>query len=251
MKLIALIPARLSSKRFPYKVLHNIHGLPMIEHVRRHVLMTKIFSEVIVVTPNEKLKKKIQEWKGKVLLNNKRHFSGTSRAAEVISKIKGDIFVIIFADEPLLLPAHIKSYCKYIKKDKKAEAWNATTKLDKNDESSKNVVKCTVDKNNFIRNFYRSQRNNYNNLKTLKSVGIMAFKRKLILNYKKIKKSRNEISLSIEQFRFIDNNIALRSILLNNVYPSINSANDLNKALKGIKNSYVQKATLKKTLDFI
>ncbi|MDP2877827.1 MAG: hypothetical protein Q8O00_16675, partial [Holophaga sp.] len=50
MKVVALIPARMASSRFPGKPLALIAGLPMIEHVRRRVLLSDAVDEVIVAT---------------------------------------------------------------------------------------------------------------------------------------------------------------------------------------------------------
>ena len=50
MKIIAVIPARLASVRFPNKVLFDFFGLPMVEHVRRRALLSGYLSEVYVAT---------------------------------------------------------------------------------------------------------------------------------------------------------------------------------------------------------
>ena len=71
MKLLAFIPARLESKRFPNKILKNIFNIPMIEHVRRRVLYSNIFHKVYVVTNSFKVKKIIQRYGGNVLLTKK------------------------------------------------------------------------------------------------------------------------------------------------------------------------------------
>ena len=244
MKFVALIPARLKSKRLPNKVLHLFKGLPMIEHVRRRALMTGVFKEVIIVTSDKKIAKIVRKNKGKVLINKKNHTSGTSRCGEVARKIKADIFVIIFADEPLLLPSQIKKYCLFIEKDKKAQAWNATTKLQKKDQYSEDVVKCELDKNNFINNFSRFVSKS---TKT-KSVGIMGFKRKLLLKYNKLKKTKKEIETSIEQFRLVEHDYHLRSVFVKNMPYSINTPNDIKRANKEFAESNVQKKILKKIL---
>ena len=250
MKFIAIIPARLKSRRYPNKILKDIEGLPMIEHVRRRAIISKVFTQVFVVTSDKIIEKKIKEFNGKVILNKKRHMNGTSRAAEIIKKIKGDIFVILFADEPLLLPVQIRQYCKYIEKDNVSDAWNATTNLKKNDNYIHNVVKCKIDKKNFIKRLYRKKNKNSKSFKTVKSVGIMAFRRKLLLKYEKIKKTKNEKLLKIEQYRLIDNCYLLKSVMLNNVMPSINLKTDMKKTLKIIKNSTIQKREIKKAVEF-
>ena len=48
IKLIAVIPAHLESIRLKRKVLIDIFGIPMIEHVRRRVLNSNIFEHVYV-----------------------------------------------------------------------------------------------------------------------------------------------------------------------------------------------------------
>ena len=244
MKFAALIPARLKSKRFPNKVLHLFKGLPMIEHIRRRALLTGIFNEVLVITGDKKIVQIIKKNKGKVFINKKKHTSGTSRCAELARKIKADIFVIIFADEPLLLPSQIKKYCLFIKRDRKAQAWNATTKLKKKDLYSKDVVKCELDKNNFITNFSRLVKKNTK----IKSVGIMGFERKFLIKYNKLKKTKKEKKTSIEQFRLIENNYRLRSVFIKNMPNSINTIDDIKGIHKEFSKSNAQKKILKKIL---
>ena len=72
MRLTAFIPARLESKRFPNKVIKHIFGLPMIEHVRRRALLSKIFDKVYVVTNSLKIKKIIENFKGDVIISKKK-----------------------------------------------------------------------------------------------------------------------------------------------------------------------------------
>ena len=43
MKIVAFIPARLESKRFPNKVIKSIYNIPMIEHVRRRAIISGAF----------------------------------------------------------------------------------------------------------------------------------------------------------------------------------------------------------------
>jgi len=241
MRFVALIPARLKSKRLPNKVLHLLNGLPMIEHVRRRALMTGVFSDVVVVTGDRKIANTIRKNKGRVVISAKTHNSGTSRCAEVARKIKADIFIIIFADEPLLLPSQIKKYCLFIKKDKKAQAWNATTQLQKKDLYLEDVVKCELDKNNFINNFSRL----ISKSTKIKSVGIMGFKRKLLLKYNKLKKTKKEMETSIEQFRLVEHNYHLRSVFVKDMPYSINTPNDIKRANKEFAESSVQKKILK------
>lgn len=65
-KIIAVIPAHLASVRFPKKVLFEIYGLPMIEHVRRRAVLSGAFSDVIVATCDDEIKSLIESFGGKL-----------------------------------------------------------------------------------------------------------------------------------------------------------------------------------------
>jgi 3-deoxy-manno-octulosonate cytidylyltransferase (CMP-KDO synthetase) len=59
-KVIAVIPAHMASVRFPGKILLDIHGLPMIEHVRRRALLADAIEDVIVATCDSEIAKAIE-----------------------------------------------------------------------------------------------------------------------------------------------------------------------------------------------
>ena len=50
MRVIAIIPARLNSKRFPRKLMEKINGVPLIVMTYQNLLSMKIFDEIIVAT---------------------------------------------------------------------------------------------------------------------------------------------------------------------------------------------------------
>lgn len=245
-KLVALIPARLKSKRIKNKVLYLVDGLPIIEHVRRRALISGLFSDVIIVTGDKKIIEIVKKNNGKVIESKKKHISGTSRCAEIAKNVKADIFVIIFADELFILPSQLKTFCNLIKKDKISNAWNATTQLLNKDLFLKEVVKCEVDKQYFIKNFFRLGSNN----SKIKSVGILAFRRKLFLKYNKIKKTKKEILHSIEQFRLVENKYYLRSVFIKNILNSINVPGDIKRIEKQFVERSHQNKMLKATKNF-
>ena len=50
MKIVAIIPARMDSSRFPGKPLAKINGIPMIQRVYKNVKKNKLLSDVVVAT---------------------------------------------------------------------------------------------------------------------------------------------------------------------------------------------------------
>ena len=100
--------------------------------------------------------------------------------------------------------------------------------------------------NYYIKNFFRLDNKNSN----VKSVGILAFKRKLLLKYNKIKKTKKEILHSIEQFRLIENKYYLRSVFVKNILNSINVPEDIKRIERQFAKQSLQNKILKATKNF-
>jgi 3-deoxy-manno-octulosonate cytidylyltransferase (CMP-KDO synthetase) len=247
LKSIALIPARLESKRLPNKILKNLFGLPMIEHVRRRAVLSGVFYKVYVVTNNKIIKKIVESYGGNVLLTKKKHLSGTSRVSEIVKKLKFNRAFVIFSDEPFITPEQIKLFYKKVKNKKKIKTWNAVTSIRRNEEKSIQVVKILVNKNSLIKNFYRKTKNQINKITTYKSSGLFAFDKKTIEKYENLSVPQEEKNTSIEQFRLLKNNIKLGYVKIGNIYPSINTPDDMRNVIRLVKKDKLQLLLIKKT----
>ena len=126
MKQVVIIPARLNSERFPNKILLDLKGLPMIEHVRRRVLLANNTEEVYIATCDEAIKEALEVFGAKVIMTSNQHKNGTTRVAEAVENIDCSEVILVQGDEPLLLPRHLDSMIEAIRKDRDAVAWNAT-----------------------------------------------------------------------------------------------------------------------------
>ena len=90
MKIVAVIPARYDSTRFPGKPLANINGKPMIQHVYERMKKSKLIDKVLVATDDERIFDIVKSFDGKVVMTSKKHQSGTDRICESIKDIKCD-----------------------------------------------------------------------------------------------------------------------------------------------------------------
>ena len=102
MRVVAVIPARYSSSRFPGKPLADICGRPMVWWVYNEALKVKEFDDVIVATESQFMKDECDRLSMHTMLTSDEHTTGTDRVAEVAQKIKADIYVIIMGDEPMI-----------------------------------------------------------------------------------------------------------------------------------------------------
>jgi 3-deoxy-manno-octulosonate cytidylyltransferase (CMP-KDO synthetase) len=102
-----VIPARLASTPLPRKVLRELHGRPMIEHVHR-VAQSSGAQQVVVATDDEQVAAAVRAFGGEVCLTDPAHPSGTDRVNEAARKLGWDDDVIVVnlqGDEPLMPPA--------------------------------------------------------------------------------------------------------------------------------------------------
>ena len=252
MKTFLAIPAHLGSRRLNKKLLINIRGLPIIEHVRRRAILSNSFDEIIIVTPNTQIKKIIENYGGKVILSKKKHNSGTSRVSEIIEKFKCHKLVILFGDEILIDPKVLKKFTNTINRDKISDVWNATSnKINKKELSENSIVKCLINNNGYIKAFSRRgnfSEKNFKKFKILKSVGILAYKKNSLLQLRSIKSSKAEKMKKIEQIKVLENSFSLKSVLVNFNYPSVNTKKELKTCLNFLKKDNYQKRILNKIL---
>jgi 3-deoxy-manno-octulosonate cytidylyltransferase (CMP-KDO synthetase) len=102
MKVIAVIPARMGSSRFPGKPLKKILDLPMVEHVRRRALLCPSVNEVVVATCDQEIIDVVSQADGKAVMTSDKHERCTDRVEEAVRQSSADIIVVLQGDEPLL-----------------------------------------------------------------------------------------------------------------------------------------------------
>lgn len=135
MKILAVIPARYASTRFPGKPLVDIKGKTMIQRVYEQAKLCKSFAEVIVATDDERIFKHVKAFGGKVMMTNENHPSGTDRCAEVLSKLdeKYDAVVNVQGDEPFIQPEQLEQLIECFK-NPKTQIATLVKKIDTTDD---------------------------------------------------------------------------------------------------------------------
>ena len=127
--------------------------------------------------------------------------------------------------------------------------FNITTNLNK-DLLSPEIVKTIIDKENYIKDYFSYQNKNKKNLKLRKSSGVIILRKEIINNYKYLKIKKKEKDNKIEQFRFLENRIKIKSIFVKNIYPSVNTRKELTHLLSLIKNDKKEKKMINKIKNF-
>jgi 3-deoxy-manno-octulosonate cytidylyltransferase (CMP-KDO synthetase) len=254
MKQIVVIPARLNSSRFPNKILFDIKGLPMIEHVRRRVLLAKEVKDVFIATCDIEIKEVMESFGANVIMTSNQHLNGTSRVAEAVEGMDFSEVILVQGDEPLLLPYDVDRTIKNIRKSKNIHAWNATGPIYNPHELMKqSFVKCAIHNSRILYCFRRSPSfNNFDNQKKYirKILGVIAFKKEFLNKITKSNPTPIERIESIEQMRIIEAGYNIQSIPFKLSQPSINEPNEVNEVLKYISQNTEQQSILKQVLSF-
>lgn len=108
MNIIAIIPARYASTRFPGKPLVDICGKPMIQWVYERVSSVKMLSDVFVAIDDERIREVCEENGIKYIMTRNDHPDHIARIHEVSEKVKADMYVCVNGDEPLIAPECIE-----------------------------------------------------------------------------------------------------------------------------------------------
>ena len=234
MKTIALIPARLESKRFPNKLIKEIDGVPIIIKTFNAAIDTNLFDEVYVVSGNDEIIKLVKSVGGRTFKSIKNHQSGTDRIAEAAIDIDCDIIVNLQGDEPFInkiaLGELIQSF-----NDPKIKMASLMTKFKSFDEiNNPNNVKVTVDNHSDALCFsrlpipYGSKKiNDYN-----RHVGVYAFLKNALIEFSRMERSNLEIIENLEGLRIIENSKKIRMINTDFHGISIDTPEDLLEAEK-------------------
>lgn len=228
-----VIPARLESTRLPGKVLQNIDGISMLEQVVRRVKLAVPNKDIYIATDNEKISSHASEFNIQTIITSKHHTNGTSRVAEAAKNLTYDYIIVVQADEILLVPEQLKTLIKKIEHDTENITFNLVSPIKKEDLSDISVVKTFLAPNSrmifLCRGNPLTNQNQSNAKYLMKNTGIFAFPKKTLLQIQGIPDTPIQVSESIEQLKFIENQIPIMGVHTNFSYPSINEEKDIEK----------------------
>ncbi len=238
MKIRIIIPARLNSSRFPGKLLKLVNNQTLIENVIMRA--NKIKCDNLVVCTDHKDIQNIVDGLGVNSFYSKIKFNnGTERIAFYVNQMNfndTDLIVNIQADE-LNFPLHaVKKMIELFKKDKTIQTATIVVKSkDLRDFKNSNTVKVCLDTESNALLFSRSQIP-FNSEFFYKHIGIYAYRVKALKKYINFKRDTHEISESLEQMRFLSNQVKMKCVTITSHESiSINSNNDLKLAKKKFK----------------
>ena len=114
---VAVIPARLNSKRFPGKVIYPFCGQPLLSYIYKEVRKVRSINRVLVATDSKQVHQAVTAFGGEAILTSAHHRTGSDRVAEVMKKVRGDIIITVqddnFGIKAALLDRALKRVISY------------------------------------------------------------------------------------------------------------------------------------------
>lgn len=230
MKIIAVIPSRYKSSRFPGKPLADICGKPMIWWVYNQVTKVKEIDECLVATDDERIEEVCKRYGMNVMMTSTDHDTPTSRLYEVSTRIEGDKFVFIGGDEPLINPESISKIIR-VAREKDAYAVNGMTKIKTSPEvidfTNIKVVTSTEGLLLYTTRSPLPYSKGGLDFDYMKFVGIGVFSREALAFYEATPKSKLERIEECDLLRFVDKRKPVYMIEVNTNNISVDTPKDL------------------------
>ena len=217
MDIIAVIPARMGSVRFHGKPLVDLLGLPMVEHVRRRVALSPVFSDVVVATCDQEIMDVVLSYGGHALMTDTSHKNCTDRIAEAAEYLDAEIIVNVQGDEPLVHPEMFNSLVTPLKENQSLVCVNMMEEITSEEEYlNQNIVKVVCDFNSnamfFSREPIPSAKLTSVSFNKYKQLGIFAFRKDFLLRFTQLSTSPLEEIESIDMLRIIENGFSIHMV---------------------------------------
>jgi len=230
-KVIAVIPARWASSRFPGKPLAIIRGKPMIQWVVEQAGKARSVSEVIVATDDDRIARAVQDFGGSAVMTSSDHLSGTDRVAEMAESRDCEIVVNVQGDEPLMPPENIDLIVAPLLGDETLKVSTLMMRIDSvEDLANPDICKVVVDHRGNALYFSRApvpfDRDGWTkdlkegesvwprdmDVKAYKHIGLYAYRKSFLMEFPRLRVSQLETIEKLEQLRILENGISIRVV---------------------------------------
>jgi 3-deoxy-manno-octulosonate cytidylyltransferase (CMP-KDO synthetase) len=216
-KILGVIPARFSSTRFPGKVLAQIAGKTMLQHVYERASLATYLTSTIVATDDERVYAAARSFGARVRMTRPDHLSGTDRVAEVASAENAELIVNIQGDEPLIDPAAIDAAILPLAHEPEIVMGTLKKRIeDVREIDDPNVVKVVTDHAGDAIYFSRCpipfDRGKSASTPYFKHIGLYVYQRDFLLQYSTLPVGPLEEAERLEQLRALENGYRIRVV---------------------------------------
>ncbi len=239
---IAIIPARYASSRFPGKPLAEICGKPMIQHVVERASQADILSRVIVATDDERIAECVASFGGEWVMTRKDHLSGSDRLAEAAERCglsDDDVVVNVQGDQPLCSPEVIEQVAQPILDDPQLPMATLIYRIrDDSEIADPNHVKVVFDHNGYALYFSRSpvpfwrDKKEQDQAAYYRHLGLYAYKKSFLLRFVTLAEGEWERREKLEQLRVLEYGYKIKVVLTDYDSTEVDTPEDAQKVAR-------------------
>jgi len=239
INILALIPARMGSSRFPGKPMAKILGKRMIGHVFHNVQKNNQISDLVVATCDDEIYNYIESIGGRAVMTSDKHERASDRCAEALLKIeqednlKYDIVVMVQGDEPMIHPDMISEALQPLLDDPEVLVVNLMGEIKNTAEfEDRNCIKVVCDLDGNALYFSREAiptRNKVDEIPMGKQVCIIPFRRDFLMEYTHMKPTPLEIAESVDMMRILEHGMKVRMVPTKYSNQAVDTPEDLRK----------------------
>lgn len=227
MKILCVIPSRISSTRLPRKPLLPIQGKPMIQWTYENAIRCPILSDVIVATDSQEIADLISGIGGKVAMTDPAIPTGSERVAAVAEHYPDvDVVINLQGDEPFIRPQMLEELVAPYLAGDKPDMTTVAYHLEKDKYHEPGSVKVITDLHQNAIYFSRSPIPYYrteHQAPVYNHMGLYAFRHDFLMLYKTLPQTPLELTESLEQLRAIEHGYKIRVCLTKNRTLEVNT----------------------------
>ena len=235
MKIVVIIPARYDSTRFMGKPLELFEEKPMIQQVYERVSLSSIITDVAVATDDQRIFDAVDGFGGNAIMTGKENRTGTDRVAEAAEKMGldlDDIVVNIQGDQPRVHPQHLKDVVSPFRTEPGLETSTLAFKIvNKGEITNPKDCKVTFDSKGYALYFSRSPipcaRDSNTIFDTYKHLGIYAYTRRFLENFRRLPEGKLEMIEKLEQLRALENGHRIKVVVTEYDSPEVDLPEDI------------------------
>ena len=252
-KILAVIPARWASTRFPGKPIADILGKPMVQWVSEQAQKANLITEVVIATDDKRIYDVVLDFGGKAVMTSPSHQSGTDRVAEAVRNLECDIVVNVQGDEPLIPSENIDRVIKPLLDSGELSVSTLMTAIHSRSEMlDPNICKVVVDNVGCALYFTRApipynrdygcmNKSKIDNemganqmILGYKHIGVYAYRKSFLLKFSNMKTSQLENTEKLEQLRILENRYLIQVVETEQNSIGVDHPNDLDKIIKSM-----------------
>jgi 3-deoxy-manno-octulosonate cytidylyltransferase (CMP-KDO synthetase) len=236
---LAVIPARFHATRLPGKILADIAGKPMVEHVYRRAAAAPRVHAVLVATDDERIAEAVRSFGGAALMTRADHVSGTDRIAEAISGLRCGVVINVQGDEPLIEPDTIDAAIAPLLADRSIEMSTLSRPFKSLEEfKSPHVVKVVTNLSGDALYFSRAPIPASGPAAALGAsapavarahVGLYVYRRETLMKLAAAPAAPLELEESLEQLRALAHGIRIRVVETQHATAGVDTPEDLDR----------------------